>query len=59
VADGTGISLVGGNITIQSGTPEGEPRNPLDSPHRMARFNWPVPHHLESSTPQHSSRCRT
>ncbi len=36
-----------------------EPRNPLDSPHRMARYNWPVPHQLESSTPQHSSRCRT
>src|SRR5262245_35360955 len=36
-----------------------EPRNPLDSPHRMAQHSWPVPHHLESSTPQHSSRCRT
>ena len=28
VANGTGISLVGGNITIQSGTPEGGPAQP-------------------------------
>lgn len=59
VTPGQSLSLVGGNITIQSGTPEGGPRTLLDSQHRMARYNWPVPHQLESSTPQHSSRCRT
>ena len=58
VPNGTGIALVGGNLTIQSGTSEGAPRNPLGSWRRMARFTWPVPPRLESSAPPHSSRCR-
>ncbi len=58
VADGTGISLVGGTWhQFNLAHRREEPRNQLDfAP--MARFNWPVPHPPESSTPQHSSRCR-
>jgi filamentous hemagglutinin family protein len=49
VANGTGISLVGGNITIQSGTPDGD----MAQPARLVAPNGKI------QLPRRPSRCRT
>jgi filamentous hemagglutinin family protein len=55
VADGTGISLVGGNITIQSGTPEGGTAQParLSAPNgKIQLASAASPGELDAATVQ-------
>ena len=49
VPAGQSISLVGGKVIIQGAPLPDGTTNRLNSRHRTAKFNWPLPHPPENS----------